>query len=137
MPMDLAAKRDELLLMLSEGETYLRRGAELDVLKLGRMRWRFSRAVGQYQRLKHAELFLPMMAAPAAGTRAEGERLSSECLGRGSELRGFFRRWDAAAILADADGYRHEALELSERTRRCIVEESALMESLQPLVRAA
>lgn len=137
MDIELATKRDELLAMLAEGEAYLREGGSLDTLTLGQLRWRFARAVGAYQRLKHARLFAPMMANGNPEQRARGHQLSAECLERGQGLRAFFRTWDAAAIAADPDGYRAAGLTTAGWTRICIADEFAVLETLGPVTLAA
>lgn len=87
MTVELAAKRDQLLTMLDEGEAYLQGGHPLDAIRLGQMRWRFSRTVGAYQRLKHQVWFEPMMAAANPCDRRRAISSAPNAWGAGASCR--------------------------------------------------
>lgn len=113
---ELNNRREELLGLLASGEAELRTGGRPDMLRLGELRWRFTRALAGYQSAKHGCILDPAIAAGGAEAALAVE-LKARCLAVAGELRRFSRAWDAKAILDEPDGYRAMAAAMIARLR--------------------
>jgi hypothetical protein len=101
-----------------------------DAATLAMLRWQMVREMAAYESFKQTQVYDPLIASCEGANKLAVQKLKQDCLDLSAAFRGYVGKWSSVDKVGHWPEYRQAALDIIQRLRRQMSEESAVVARL-------